>query len=77
MHFAYVDGSGGGVFDYYDESFGPRLDAGLLLPQFDSPYNAETGTYTPTPFLSHPDNIKSFFQNRYYINIKSLNGGWK
>jgi TonB-linked SusC/RagA family outer membrane protein len=60
--FAYVDGSGGGVFDYYDESFGPRLDAGLLLPQFDSPYNAETGTYTPTPFISHPDNIASFFR---------------
>ena len=60
--FAYVDGSGGGVFDYYDKSFGPKLDAGLLIPQFDSPYNAETGTYTPTPFISHPDNISSFFK---------------
>src|SRR5512133_3083627 len=59
--FAYVDGNGGGVFDYYDESWGPRLDDGLLLPQFNSPYDEETGTYTPTPWISHPDNTKSFF----------------
>ncbi|MCK7541802.1 MAG: hypothetical protein MZV63_68430 [Marinilabiliales bacterium] len=25
--FSYVDGMGGGVFDFYDESWGPRLDA--------------------------------------------------
>ncbi len=59
--FSYVDGNGGGVFDNYDESFGPRLDVGLMLPQFDSPYDAETGTYAPTPWISHPNNVKDFF----------------
>ncbi|MCX6328830.1 MAG: SusC/RagA family TonB-linked outer membrane protein [Bacteroidia bacterium] len=33
----------------------------LVLPQFDSPYNAETDTRTPTPWISHPDNVKSYF----------------
>src|SRR5690606_8149495 len=37
--FTYVDGtgSGGGIYDGFDESWGPRLDAGLKLAQFDSP----------------------------------------
>ena len=60
--FSYLNGKGNGVFDHYDESWGPKLDAGLMLSQFDSPYNEETGTYTPTPFISHPDNTKSFFK---------------
>jgi TonB-linked SusC/RagA family outer membrane protein len=60
--FAYVDGQGGGIFDGYDESWGPRMDAGLLLPQFNSPYNEATGEYTPTPWVSHPDNVMSFFK---------------
>ena len=33
-----------------------------VIPQFDSPYNAETGVRTPTPWIAHPDNVKSFFQ---------------
>ncbi len=34
----------------------------LKLPQFDSPYDPETGVRTPTPWISHPDNVKSFFE---------------
>lgn len=34
--FTYVDGNWGGVQDGNDESWGPRLDAGLNLVQFDS-----------------------------------------
>ncbi len=59
--FEYVDGAYGGVNDGVDESWGPRLD-GRLLPQFDSPYDPETGVRTPTPWIAHPDNIKSFFE---------------
>ncbi|MCU0378552.1 MAG: SusC/RagA family TonB-linked outer membrane protein [Bacteroidales bacterium] len=74
--FTYVDGMGGGVFDFYDESWGPRLDAGLLLAQFNSPYDEETGTYTPTPWISHPDNVKSFFETGLTMSTSlSLEGG--
>ncbi|MDM8004180.1 MAG: SusC/RagA family TonB-linked outer membrane protein, partial [Bacteroidota bacterium] len=74
--FSYVDGQGGGVFDGYDESWGPRLDAGWLLPQFDSPYNAATGEYTPTPWVSHPDNVMSFFKTGITSTSNvSLEGG--
>jgi TonB-linked SusC/RagA family outer membrane protein len=59
--FEYVDGAYGGVNDGVDESWGPRLD-GRLLPQFDSPYDPETGVRTPTPWIAHPNNIKSFFE---------------
>jgi len=60
--FEYVDGNYGGINDGVDESWGPRLDAGLMIPQFDSPYDPETDIRTPTPWISHPDNIKSFFE---------------
>jgi TonB-linked SusC/RagA family outer membrane protein len=59
--FAYVDGLGSGTYDNVDESWGPRLD-GRLIPQFDSPYDPATGVRTPTPWIAHPDNVKSFFQ---------------
>ena len=59
--FSYKDGAYGGVNDGVDESWGPRLD-GRLLPQFDGPYDAATGEYTPTPWIAHPNNMKSFFE---------------
>lgn len=52
--FNWVDGSNG-INDFYDESWGPRLDAGLELVQFDS--NGQK-----VPWVSNPDNVKSFFQ---------------
>lgn len=59
--FSFVDGKGdGGINDGYDESWGPRLDIGLNLPQFDSP--VVNGVRQPTPWISHPDNVKDFFQ---------------
>ena len=74
--FWYVDGLGGGVFDGYDESWGPRLDDGLLLAQFNSPYNESTGLYEPTPWVSHPDNVKSFFETGLTMSTSlSLEGG--
>jgi len=66
--FTYVDGtgSGGGVYDGYDESWGPRLDAGLKLAQFDSP--VIDGVRQATDWISHPNNVKDFFRTGYSMN---------
>ncbi len=45
----------------WDESWGARLDIGLLVPQMDSPLD-ENGNPTPTPWISHPDNVKNFYE---------------
>ena len=74
--FAFVDGLGGGINDLISYSWGPRLDQGTLIPQFDSPVTLADGTIvrgadtalynglpiTPTPFISHPDNLKDFYE---------------
>lgn len=74
--FAFKDGLGGGTNDNISYSWGPALDQGLLIAQFDSPVTAPTGQVvrggdvavhggapiTPTPFVSHPDNLKDFYQ---------------
>ncbi|HSJ07867.1 MAG TPA: SusC/RagA family TonB-linked outer membrane protein [Longimicrobiales bacterium] len=53
--YSYLDGRGNGVYDDYDESWGPRLDMGLMIPQFFS--NGQ-----PAPWASHPDNVSNFFE---------------
>ena len=58
--FNWVDGSNG-INDFYDESWGPRLDAGLNLVQYDS--NGQKA-----PWISRPNNIKDFFQTGYSMN---------
>ena len=58
--FNWVDGSSG-INDFYDESWGPRLDVGLNLVQYDS--NGEKA-----PWVSRPNNIKDFFQTGYSMN---------
>lgn len=70
--FAFADGSGSGIADGVDESWGPRMD-GQLIPQFDSPrdvagfrggdLNAPADSeIIPTPWTAQPDNINDFFQ---------------
>lgn len=62
--FSYYNGNWGGVMDGMDESWGPRLDIGLNLTQFDSPYTLDASghpVYTPTPWVSHPNNVRDFF----------------
>ena len=75
-NFEYVDGLGGGTNDLITYSWGPKLDAGNLIPQFDSPVTLPDGTVirggdtslyngvsiTPTLFKSNPDNLKDFYQ---------------
>ncbi|MDR1557049.1 MAG: SusC/RagA family TonB-linked outer membrane protein [Tannerellaceae bacterium] len=58
--YSYVDGYGSGVNDNADESWGPRLDIGLQLPQFNSP--VVNGVRQATPWVSNPNNISDFFQ---------------
>lgn len=74
QQFAFVDGAGGGIADGVDESWGPRLDTGLLIPQFDSPRADGTrggdiavsdAPITPTPWTSNPNNIKDFFETGF------------
>ena len=67
--FSYVDGKGAGVNDGVDESWGPRLDIGLLIPQFDSPLDAD-GNRVATPWGSHPNNVRDYFR----MGISTNNG---
>jgi TonB-linked SusC/RagA family outer membrane protein len=71
--FEFVNGAGAGIADGVDESWGPALDAGLMIPQFDSPrsaagfrggdLNAPAGsTISATPWVANPDNINDFFE---------------
>lgn len=74
--FEFVDGLGGGINDNITYSYGPELDAGLLIPQHNSPVTLPDGRVvrggdvrvhgglpiTPTPFNAHPDNIKNFYE---------------
>lgn len=65
LQFSYVDGQGSGVNDDLDESWGPRLDAGLYIPQFDSPIDEETGERIATPWVSNSNNVSDFFETGY------------
>lgn len=91
-NFAYVNGLGGGVNDVISYSWGPRLDAGNLIPQFDSPVTLADGTIvrggdtslysgntiTPTLFKSNPDNLKDFYQTGVTtINNISINDSFE
>jgi TonB-linked SusC/RagA family outer membrane protein len=74
--FEFVDGLGGGINDNITYSYGPKLDVGLNIPQYDSPVVLPDGQIVrggdvavhggadipATPFISHPDNLKNFYQ---------------
>jgi TonB-linked SusC/RagA family outer membrane protein len=73
--YAYFDGNGNGINDEADESWGPPLDVGLMIPQWDSPYDPSlpgcnpAGTTTERiacreaqPWVSSPDNVRDFFE---------------
>lgn len=89
--FEYVDGLGGGISDNITYSWGPRLDVGNLIPQFDSPVVLPDGTIvrggdtslysgltiTATPFVSNPDNLKDFYETGVTtINNVSVSNGF-
>ena len=74
--FNYVNGASGGVGDGVDESWGPALDAGLEFVQWDSQL---TNKGNPTPWISHPDNVKDFLDTGLNIsnNVSVSSGGFR
>ena len=50
--FQFVDGNGGGVYDYYDESWGPKMD-GRPIDQFFGKQQ---------PWVAHPNNVRDFWR---------------
>lgn len=89
--FEYVDGLGGGINDNITYSWGPELDQGIFLPQFDSPVALLDGStvrggdinvhggapITPTEFKSHPDNLKNFYKTgSTFINNIAISSGF-
>jgi TonB-linked SusC/RagA family outer membrane protein len=89
--FEFVDGLGGGVNDNITYSWGPQLDQGLMIPQFNSPVMMPDGSFvrggdvavhggrpiTPTEFVSHPDNLKDFYRTGFTtINHASISNNF-
>jgi TonB-linked SusC/RagA family outer membrane protein len=73
--FEYRDGNNGGTCDGCDQSWGPKLDVGTLRCQFNSP-GAGTAACTPTPLVSHPDNVKDFFNTGHTMSTTlAVTGG--
>ena len=88
--FEYKNGGGGGLNDGVDESWGPKFDPSLNLPQFDSPrtlngqlidyrggdLSAPAGSViVPTPWIAQPDNVNNFFElGRTSTNNVSITG---
>lgn len=89
--FEYVDGLGGGVNDNISYSYGPELNQGTLVEQYDSPVLLPNGStvrggdvavhggapITPTSFNAHPDNLKNFYEtgSTTINNLAISNGG--
>lgn len=62
--FDWVDGQGSGTYDDADESWGPRLDAGIERRQFFSDGDS-------VPLVSHPDNVRDFFEVGRTVNTNA------
>jgi TonB-linked SusC/RagA family outer membrane protein len=86
--FEFEDGSNGGTFDGIDESWGPRLDEGLITKQHDSPTTngfrggdtrvGNRGEIQPTPWISHSDNVRNFFETGVTSRINvAVQGGYE
>ncbi|PHI20021.1 SusC/RagA family TonB-linked outer membrane protein [Lewinellaceae bacterium SD302] len=88
--FEFVDGLGAGISDNITYSYGPRLDAGINIPQFDSPVTLPDGRVVrggdvavhggqdipATPFVSRPDNVRNFYETgRTAINNLAFSAG--
>jgi TonB-linked SusC/RagA family outer membrane protein len=67
---------GGKLYWTVTEGIPQTVGKVLVLPQFDSPYDAVNDVRTPTPWVSHPDNVKDLFQTGLTAtNTLTLIGG--
>jgi TonB-linked SusC/RagA family outer membrane protein len=68
--FSFLDGLGDGTNDGVDESWGPKLDAGLNVPQWFS--NGQS-----VPWVSNPNNVRDFFQDGLSVsnNVSATGSG--
>jgi len=67
---------GGKLYWAVQAGFPQTVGEILQLPQFDSPIDA-TGKRIPTPWISHPDNVKNFYETGVtrITNVALSNGG--
>ncbi|MEO0775212.1 MAG: SusC/RagA family TonB-linked outer membrane protein [Bacteroidota bacterium] len=90
--FEFVDGLGGGTNDNITYSWGPALDRGVQIAQFDSPVRLADGRtvrggdvavhggapIVATPFVAHPDNLSDFYRTGHTIsNNLALDGAYE
>ncbi|MBU2019592.1 MAG: SusC/RagA family TonB-linked outer membrane protein, partial [Bacteroidetes bacterium] len=90
--FEFKDGLGGGVNDNISYSWGPELDKGLMIAQYDSPVTLPDGSVvrggdvavhggapiTPSEFKSNPDNLKNFYKTGITaINNFAISNGFE
>ncbi len=84
FEFEYANGMGGGLNDFIDESWGPRMD-GRPIKQHSSPTtggfrggdvsNPERGDIIASPFLPQPNGIRDFYETgRTFTNNVSISG---
>jgi TonB-linked SusC/RagA family outer membrane protein len=68
--FEFVNGNDLGTNDGVDESWGPKLDAGLMIPQWFS--NGQ-----PAPWVSSPNNVRDLFQTGMSVanNVSATGSG--
>lgn len=53
---------GGKLYWAIEAGFPQTVGQILALPQFNSPIDPVTGERIPTPWISHPDNVKNFYE---------------
>lgn len=53
---------GGKMYWAVQAGFPQTVGEILKVPQFDSPIDPATGKRIPTPWISHPDNVKSYYE---------------
>ncbi|MFL5478104.1 MAG: SusC/RagA family TonB-linked outer membrane protein [Gemmatimonadaceae bacterium] len=83
--FAYYDGAGGGVNDFADQSWGPKLDGRMygcvFVPgttTYDQtvPCTQFTSPTAASPWIAHPNNVESFFNTGHTRSATiALSGG--
>lgn len=68
---------GGKLYWAVEAGFPQTVGEILSLPQFDSPIDPNTGERIPTPWVSHPNNVRDFYETGItrITNVSLTNGG--